>query len=65
MVQNVKRAANAHASANFVPIDASLAEMDMPTRGTVAKRTNVVERRRAARARVCRILGVAETEQQR
>jgi hypothetical protein len=65
MVQNVKRAANAHGSASFVPIGASLAEMDMATPGTVAKRTNLLAERRAARARVCRIFGVTGTEQQR
>jgi hypothetical protein len=64
-VQNVKRAANAHGSASFVPIGASLAEMDMATPGTVTQRTNVIAQRRAARARVCRILDVAGAEQQR
>jgi hypothetical protein len=59
MVQNVKRAANAHGSARFVPIRARRDARDLIIPGTVAKRTNPAMSRCATRAGVCRILAVA------
>jgi hypothetical protein len=64
MVQNVKRAANAHGSASFVPIGASFAEREVAIPGTVAKRTICSARPRAPRAGTCRITVVTGAEQQ-
>ena len=65
MVHHVRRAANAHGSATFVPIDASLADLDAAIGGTVAKRTIHAGGPRAAGARVCRIPLVPSAEEQR
>jgi hypothetical protein len=59
------RAANAHGSANFVRIGASLAEAGVAIRGTVAKRTRLTARARAAGARGCRIFGVLRVREER
>jgi hypothetical protein len=60
-VQNVNKAANAHGSASFVRIGASLAGGGVAIRGTVAKRTKLARR---IRARACRIFGVRRVREQ-
>jgi hypothetical protein len=64
MVQNVKRAANAHGSASFVPIGASFAVREMAIPGTVAKRTICSAGTRAPGTGTCRISVVTGAEQQ-
>ena len=64
-VPNVMRAANAHGSASFVRIGASLADAVMAIGGTVAKRTSAAGTTCAEGARGCRIRGVPRVREQR